>query len=133
VRSHDVCGPSRGVAGVVVANHRGYDTYLPRGRRNEKGDDSRSLVLASDASGGGWRRRQRVSPAVGLATMTSAPGRGNGERISRFGKKRRGDLGSLAAPTAAAFMAMVTDARPRGRRRVVGFEMEKELSWRRAL
>jgi len=66
---------------------------LSRAReRNEKGDDSRSWVLADDASVGGWCRRRRVSPAVGLAAAASAPGivvaRGNGERVSRTKEER---------------------------------------------
>ena len=74
------------MAGAVVANHRGYDSHLARGRRSEKGDDSRSWVLVGDASVGGWCRRRRASPSVGLAAAASAPGivvaRGNGERVS---------------------------------------------------
>ncbi|QCD80487.1 hypothetical protein DEO72_LG2g808 [Vigna unguiculata] len=74
VWSRDVGGSSRSVAGAVVANHRGYDSHLARGRRSEKGDDSRSWVLAGDASVGGWCRRRRASPSVGLAAAARAPG-----------------------------------------------------------
>ncbi|QCD86770.1 hypothetical protein DEO72_LG3g1296 [Vigna unguiculata] len=36
-------------------------------RRNEKGEDLGSWVLAGDASGGGWRPWRRASPAMGCA------------------------------------------------------------------
>jgi len=48
---------------------------LSRAReKKEKGNDSGSWILAGDASGGGWRRRRHVSPAVGLAAAAPAAG-----------------------------------------------------------
>ena len=42
-------------------------TVSHAGRRNEKGEDLGSWVLAGDAFGGGWRRRRCVSPVTGCA------------------------------------------------------------------
>jgi len=36
VWSRDVCGPSRGVAGAVVANRGGNHTFLSRGRKGSR-------------------------------------------------------------------------------------------------
>jgi len=50
-------------------------TKEPRAQEKKReGDDSGSWVLAGDASDVGWRRRRRVSPAVGLAAVAPAAG-----------------------------------------------------------
>ena len=103
------------MAGAVVANHRGYDSHLARGRRNEKGDDSRSWVLAGDAPVGGWCRRRRASPAVGLAAAASAPGimvaRGNGERVSRIGEEKKIGVSPASMGVAGELRAVVRRGR----------------------
>jgi len=59
----------------VVCNDGTPRPGLPRAQeKNENGDNSRSWVLAGDTSGGGWRRRRRVSPAVELVVVAPTAG-----------------------------------------------------------
>ncbi|QCD91629.1 hypothetical protein DEO72_LG4g2596 [Vigna unguiculata] len=117
VWSRDVGGSSRSVAGAVVANHRGYDSHLARGRRSEKGDDSQSWFLAGDASVGGWCRRRRASPSVGLAAATRAPGivvaRGKWRKgLARDGEERKkGDAWPPASSPASSPTSLVRRGR----------------------
>ena len=54
--------------GVVCDDEEEEEATVSHARRiNENGEDLGSWVLTGDASGGGWRRRRRVSPAAGCA------------------------------------------------------------------
>jgi len=73
VWSRDVCGPSRGVAGAVVANRGGNHTFLSRGRKGSRiGDEWASEWTPATRNREGigivvWSREQEAT------TLLNAP------------------------------------------------------------